>query len=139
MADLLDAEAAYADGSLRAQTVGLVKRFIREARPADILPNVAMPIARLANNLRRMGQQVTGDGILAHAVHDGVAPTLLVQAVAANELPPELNLGDPTTTVTVGPAGQLYAGPPPPVAATDPAAVAELANYLRGRIIEGTP
>jgi hypothetical protein len=139
VSDLLDAEAAYADGTLRAQSAGLVKRFIREARPGDIMANVAVPIARLADTLRRMGQTVAGDGILAHAVHDGVPPTVLVQAVAANNTAPALNLGDPIGTVSVGAIGQLYAGAPPPAAPGDLAATAELANYLRDRIVEGTP
>jgi hypothetical protein len=46
---------------------------------------------------------------------------------AAAVTPPALEV------VTVGPSGQLRAGPPP--AATDAASAIELANYLRNRII----
>lgn len=127
----IDAEALYADGTLRAVTSGLVKRYRRLGQVPLILTELAIPICRLAESLRRMGQGPEADSVLAHAVHDGIDPSVLAQAVAATAQP-DVILPPAIETVTVGPNGELRAGPPP--AATDAASAAELANYLRSRL-----
>jgi hypothetical protein len=110
-----------------------VRRLIREGQAPAILSLVAVPIARLAENLRRLGQTVEADSVLTHAVHDGVAPRLLLQAIAQNATPPAIVLGDPTSVMTVDPAtGAVTAGAPP--AASDAESAATLANYLLERI-----
>jgi hypothetical protein len=128
----LDAETHYANGVLRQQTAGLVRRLRQQGHPGDILPLVAVPIGRLAESLRRMGQAALADGILAHAVHDGVPPSALAQGIAQYATPPTLVFGDPAAVMTVGPAGQITAGAPGPASDADSAAA--LANYLLERI-----
>lgn len=127
----IDAEALYASGALRPATVGRVNLLKREGRLAmDLSREVARPISRLADNLRRMGEAAEADLILRHAVHDGVEPTFLVVAVRdetkATDLPPP-----PEDSLEVA-SGVLRGGLPP--VATDLASCIELANYLRGRV-----
>lgn len=130
MATPIDAEQLYAEGSLRATTKGLVQRFKREGHPADILAEIAVPIARLVVRLRGIGAETVANQVLAHAVHDGVPASTLAQAFAEVEAA-DSQPAPVAETVTVGPNGELRAGPPPP--ATDLTSVLDLANYLRDR------
>lgn len=124
----IDAIAAYDDGTLRAITRGRVNQLIREGHVTDILTEVAVPIAQLSEILNRIGETQAASDVLAHAVHDGIKPSVLAQAVAlitADKLAPI----QPNTSVSVGPLGQVRVGPPP--AATNAASTQELANWLR--------
>lgn len=127
----IDAETAYANGTLSVLTKGVIRNLIRDGHGADILPFVAVPIARLADNLRRMGRPTDADLVLRHAVHDGVDPSILVLAVAANTtasaVPPPVD-----QVVAVEASGALRVGPP--AEATDLESTTDLANFLRDHL-----
>ena len=127
-----NAEQAYNDGTLRALTKGLVQRYIREGHALDILPDIAVPIVRLSESLRKMGLTAEANSILEHAVHDGVQPQVLAQAMAifTKQL---IAPSPPDETLTIGPLAQIRVGPPP--AGTDAASTQELANWLRDRAL----
>lgn len=132
---VMDAEGIYAAGgpsTLRMATRGAVRVLQREGRMDAMVPDVAVPLTRLANRLRATGEKAAANSILEHAVHDGVPATALAEAV-------QVATGDDfrgqfaPPPVQVGPNGELRVGPPP--AADDLASTIELANYVRDRIL----
>jgi hypothetical protein len=125
MSTPIDADALYAEGTLRAVTLGLTRRYRREGRFSDVMTEVAAPIMALGARLKSTGNAVEADQVIAHAVHDGVPPSMLAEAVAHSTV-----TGAPRApAVTVDQSGALVVGVPPP--ATDLASAIALVNYLR--------
>jgi hypothetical protein len=132
---VMNAEEIYAaggPGALRLATRGAVKAAQRAGNMAPILPEVAVPLVRLANRLRSMGQKAEANSILEHAVHDGVQAAVLAEAVELATSEDHLDQFAPSP-IFVGPLGELRAGPPP--AADDLASAIELTNYVRDRLL----
>lgn len=131
----MNAEEIYAAGgpsTLRMATRGAVRVLQREGRLQDMVPEIAVPLTRLANRLRATGDKAAANSILEHAVHDGVPAAALAEAVQVATGDDFLGRYAPAP-VTVGPSGELRVGPPP--AADDLAGAIELANYVRDRIL----
>lgn len=103
----IDAEMLYDQGTLRATTFGLVRRFQREGRPDDLVPLVGRPIAALADKLRGAEGEGPASDVLGHAVHDGVTPAQLMRSIQLNTAPPEAP--PPPPAVSIGPSGELLA------------------------------
>lgn len=132
----MDAEGVYSAGgpnALRLATRGAVKLRQREGRTADILPEVAVPLGRLANRLRSDGQTSVANTMLEHAVHDGVSAAVLAQGIEQATGEDFLGAYAPPA-IEVGPRGDLRVGPPPE--ATDLASAIELSNYVRNRLLD---
>lgn len=127
----IDAEQAYNDGVLRQIVRGAVRQRLREGRALDILPEVAVPVARLADNVRRMGDKATADSILAHAVHDGIGPSVLAEAVRDNTEAAVVLI--PNAGLVIGANAEIISSTPP--AASDLSSALTLANYMRAQLI----
>jgi hypothetical protein len=80
----IDAETALTDGTLTAVVKGTVDRYQRTGAADRIIPDIAVPLVRLAARLVSSDDRPSGDNVLRHAVHDGVTPTNLVAAVAVD-------------------------------------------------------
>lgn len=103
MAALIDAEARYAEGSLNGVVRGLAQRYLREHRLHDLVPEVAVPVLRLTDRLRATGDSAAADLVLAHAVHNGITPSMLQEAQVMDTTAGQ----DPPDQVTVGPNAAL--------------------------------
>lgn len=128
----IDAIDAYEKGTLRRTVVGRVRLLQREGRTADLLTEVARPLAALAEYLSDQGRLAEASSVLEHAIHDGVSPALMAQAIAAHAIDSAGPAHTLTAELTVGPNGELRAGPPPP--ATDLGSALDLLNDLRDRL-----
>lgn len=80
MAALIDAEQLYTEGTLNPVILGLTRRYQREGRTHDLVAEVAVPVLRLSDRLRGLGESRAADLLLAHAVHNGLVPSMLQEA-----------------------------------------------------------
>jgi hypothetical protein len=132
---VLNAEDVYAAGgptALRLACRGAIRLLTQQGRAAEILMEVAVPIVDLANRLRAIGQKAEANGILEHAVHDGIQASVLAEAIE-HSTTTTIRADATPAQLSVGPHGGLMAGPPP--AATDLGSTMALANYVRDRLL----
>lgn len=81
--DPIDVDALLADGSLRQTVRGRIINARKEGRQADIITEVAAPILDAAIRMMEdpnQGNEVADD-LVAHAFHDGLTPTQLMQGM----------------------------------------------------------